>query len=143
VSSGVWDDDGKAFRGVHIEAWREAFYAKHTGDSADAKKKAFQRIRKDMADARRMKVQDDVYLSTDPTIQTDVMLRRDKRDNLKNVPMQKPNEAGQTGQMSKTCPVSRPGLGNYPTLKEIGGTCPADTKVLSQNAFSLGSGSIN
>lgn len=80
ASSGIWDDDGKAFRGVHIEAWREAFYAKHTGDSADAKKKAFQRVRKDMADAGRMKVQDDVYLSTDPTVQTDVMLRRDKRD---------------------------------------------------------------
>lgn len=57
--------------------------------------------------------------------------------------MQKPNEAGQTGQVSKTCPVSRLGLSNYPTLKEIGGTCPADTKVLSQNAFSLGSSPMN
>jgi hypothetical protein len=93
---------------VHVEAWREAFYAKHTGDNADAKKKAFQRVRKDLTDTDRMKVQDDVYLTTDPNIQTDIMLRRDIAGQAKKCPDAETDEAGQAGQMSKTCPVSRP-----------------------------------
>ena len=28
---------------LHVEAWRSLFYARHTGDSEDSKKKAFQR----------------------------------------------------------------------------------------------------
>lgn len=66
---GVWDDAGAIFRGVHVEQWRGAFYSKHTGDSADAKKKAFQRARTDLVGVGDMKVEDDVYLVTDSAIQ--------------------------------------------------------------------------
>ena len=80
TQSGIWDDDGGAFRGVNVDDWRKTFYAKHTGDNADAKKKAFQRVRNAMADAGHVKVQDDVYLISDTAIQTAIMIEWDKRD---------------------------------------------------------------
>ena len=46
---------------VGIESWRDAFYARHTGDNAGAKKKAFQRCRKDLVDGKVASVQDDQY----------------------------------------------------------------------------------
>jgi hypothetical protein len=76
--NGIWEDG--VFRGVHIDHWRDEFYAKHTGDSQDAKKRAFLRVRKDMTENGKLIVQDDVYLIRDPAIQTEIMLRRDKRD---------------------------------------------------------------
>jgi hypothetical protein len=96
VESGVWDDGG-AFRGVHVEDWRTAFYAKHTGDSAEAKKKAFQRARKAMADAGKVKVQDDVYLLIDPAIQIAIMLLRDERDIVGQNGKRLGGEAGSSG----------------------------------------------
>jgi hypothetical protein len=78
VKNGIWDDD--AFRGVHVDDWRTSFYVKHTGDTADTKRKAFQRVRKDMTENGRMTVENDVYLILDGAIQTVIMLRRDKRD---------------------------------------------------------------
>jgi hypothetical protein len=78
VKSGIWDDG--AFRGVHLDEWRVYFYAKHTGDTADAKRKAFQRVRKDMTENGRMTAENNVYLILDGAIQTKIMLRRDKRD---------------------------------------------------------------
>ncbi|MCL7744357.1 helicase RepA family protein [Guyparkeria hydrothermalis] len=38
------------FMTVRLEAWRHAFYAKHTGDSRDTKNKAFNRMRAALAD---------------------------------------------------------------------------------------------
>jgi hypothetical protein len=78
VQNGIWDDG--AFRGVHVERWRVEFYAKHTGDTQEAKKKAFQRVRSDMTASERMTVQDNVYLIYDSTIQMEIILQRDKRD---------------------------------------------------------------
>jgi hypothetical protein len=78
VAHGVWDGD--AFRGVHVDQWRQFFYAKHTGDTAEAKKKAFQRVRVNMVNVGLLVVQDDVYLTSDGAIQMGIMLRRDKRD---------------------------------------------------------------
>jgi hypothetical protein len=78
AAKGSWEDG--AFRGVHVEVWRDAFYAKHTGDSADAKKKAFQRVRRDLVEAGQMTVTDDVYFSKDVAVQMSIVLERDKRD---------------------------------------------------------------
>jgi hypothetical protein len=78
VKSGIWDDG--VFRGVHVDDWRTSFYVKHTGDTADTKRKAFQRVRKDMTENGRMTAENDVYLILDGGIQMGIMLRRDKRD---------------------------------------------------------------
>ncbi len=66
ATNGVWD--GGAFLGLHVDDWRPAFYAKHTGDTPDAKKKAFQRARGDLVKLKKMTVQDDVYLPSDSTL---------------------------------------------------------------------------
>lgn len=71
---GVWDDEGKVFRGVHIEHWRDSFYAKHTGDNAETKRKAFQRARSDLTGSGDMTVQDDIYLVADREVQTAVFM---------------------------------------------------------------------
>jgi hypothetical protein len=46
---------------VHLERWREAFYAVHTGDNLGAKKKAFQRAREDLVERGYISVADDLY----------------------------------------------------------------------------------
>ena len=81
---GVWDDG--AFRGVHLDHWRDAFYLKHTGDTTEAKKKAFQRVRADLAEAGRIEATDNTYLIKDPAIQLAILMHRDKRDNAGQVP---------------------------------------------------------
>jgi len=78
AENGIWDDGG--FRGVHVDDWRDAFYSKHTGDSPDAKRKAFQRVRRDLVEAGQMLATDDVYLVRDAGIQMAIMMQRDKRD---------------------------------------------------------------
>ncbi len=78
AANGVWEDG--AFRGVHVDDWRNAFYSKHTGDSAEAKRKAFQRVRRDLVESGYMTVSDDVYLTRDEGIQVAIMMQRDKRD---------------------------------------------------------------
>lgn len=84
MEHGVWDDG--AFRGVHLDHWRNAFYLKHTGDTTEAKKKAFQRVRADLAEAGRIEATDDTYLIKDPAIQLAIVMHRDKRDNSGQVP---------------------------------------------------------
>ena len=78
AKNGVWDDG--AFRGVHVDHWRETFYAKHTGDNASTKRQAFSRVRKELAENRQVSVENDVYLSADPAAQMAIMMQRDKRD---------------------------------------------------------------
>jgi hypothetical protein len=46
---------------VSLEQWRAAFYARHTGDSSDAKKKAFQRVREALVERELIEVADDRY----------------------------------------------------------------------------------
>ena len=75
---GVWDDG--AFRGVHVEAWRHVFYAKHTGDNPATKRQAFSRVRQGLVENGQMIVNDDVYLTKDPGVQMAIILDRDRRD---------------------------------------------------------------
>ena len=57
---GTLNPDG-AFAGLHLSHWRDHFYRKHTGDSIDTKRRAFNRARKDLVEMHRFKVEDDVY----------------------------------------------------------------------------------
>lgn len=65
AGKGLLDAAGN-FTGLHLEAWRESFYRISTADTQDAKKKAFQRIRKDLAADGLVTVADDVYRVTEP-----------------------------------------------------------------------------
>lgn len=76
--TGVWEDG--SFRGVRVDDWRKAFNTKHSGDTQEAKKKAFQRARNDLLKAGQLLVQDDVYLITDPSKIMEIMVARDNRD---------------------------------------------------------------
>ncbi len=107
-----WKND--IFQGLHVEAWRGPFYARHTADTADGKRKAFQRVRADLVALGQMTVEDDVYTATDRGVKAAISLQRDMRDiagQFENVPVQKPEIAGQAGQMPKACPASRPDWG--------------------------------
>lgn len=63
--NGLWTGEGGSFRGVHVDHWRDAFYAKHTGDSSAAKRKAFHRVRTELVNSGTMDVESDVYLVAD------------------------------------------------------------------------------
>lgn len=65
AGEGLLDAAGN-FTGLHLVAWRESFYRISTSDTQDAKKKAFQRIRKDLAADGLITVSDDVYRVTEP-----------------------------------------------------------------------------
>ena len=78
AEKGIWD--GTGFKGVDVEDWRETFYRKHTGDSVEAKRKAFLRVRKDMTDSGRMTATDDVYLCKDTAVNLAILFQRDKWD---------------------------------------------------------------
>lgn len=101
---GIWD--GGAFRGLHVDDWRPAFYAKHTGDNEQSKQRVFNRARADLVDRKRMIVQNDVYLPTDGDLIDAVLdwasrarTNRTDRTNAGLVQPQKPEQDGQTGQM--------------------------------------------
>ncbi|HET8597730.1 MAG TPA: AAA family ATPase [Castellaniella sp.] len=63
-------DDGGRFIGLHLEAWREAFYKTATGDTAAAKQKAFARARRDLVAESLAVVDNDTYrvITPDATI---------------------------------------------------------------------------
>ena len=63
---GLLDADGN-FIGLHLEAWRTVFYAMSPADNPEAKKKAFQRARKDLVNDRLATVVNDVYRVTIPS----------------------------------------------------------------------------
>lgn len=46
---------------IHLEDWRHVFYAGHTGDTTEAKKKAFQRVRDALVKDGDLAVTDDLY----------------------------------------------------------------------------------
>lgn len=134
IAHGQWDGNG--FRGVHVDHWREAFYVKHTGDNADAKRKAFQRVRNDLVAAGAMTVSDDVYLTTNAAVQMAIIMGPrpapqpsgtcgTERDIGENVPVQKPETAGHAGHVPKACPAVPPGLGHVRQEKEDNAECPA------------------
>jgi hypothetical protein len=78
AAQGFWEDG--AFRGVRIDAWRDAFYAKHTGENVETKKKAFQRVRKSLLDDGHIEIKKNIGFSHDAVIQSLIMQERDKRD---------------------------------------------------------------
>ena len=78
IANGVWEQD--AFRGVELEDWRVAFYAKHHGDNQGSKNTAFLRARDGLIKAKRLSVHDDLYLIADPSQVMEIMIHRDKRD---------------------------------------------------------------
>lgn len=57
---GTLDSDGN-FAGLHVEDWRQPFYDASTSDSADGKKKAFQRARDKLVEEGKLTVQRDIY----------------------------------------------------------------------------------
>lgn len=65
AGNGMLDAAGN-FIGLHLEAWRDSFYRISTADTQDAKKKAFQRIRKDLAADGLATVANDIYRVTEP-----------------------------------------------------------------------------
>lgn len=46
---------------LHLEEWRPIFYRRHTGDNKEAKRKAFERTRKNLVKKGMLSVSDDVY----------------------------------------------------------------------------------
>jgi len=85
---GIWNrgEDGKeTFAGLHVEDWRDAFYAKHTGDSLDGKRKAFQRVRDDLIEGDHLRVESDIYTVVGHAIHTRLNLSRNAgRDDGEN-----------------------------------------------------------
>lgn len=78
AARGIWTNG--TFMGVLVEEWRSQFYAKHTGDTQEAKRKAFLRVRNDLVNSRRISVNDDVYRLDDTGFEIEISLRRDNLD---------------------------------------------------------------
>jgi hypothetical protein len=51
-------------KGVHLNIWRQTFYEGHTGETTDAKRKAFTRGRNDLVARGIVAVHDDIYSRT-------------------------------------------------------------------------------
>lgn len=78
AQNGVWNDG--AFRGVKLDDWRVEFYAKHTGENVNAKRQAFLRARKELAEVGKLLPKDDLDLWSDAGVQMAIIMQRDKRD---------------------------------------------------------------
>lgn len=74
IAGGIWE--GGQLIGVPREEWREAFYRKHSGESPDAKRKAFNRVLPDLQGLGRIIVEDDVFRWNDPAIMSTIAVRR-------------------------------------------------------------------
>ena len=57
---GGFDDEGR-FNGLHLSQWRPVFYRVSPADSDTAKKKAFERARKDLIELGRIEVENNIY----------------------------------------------------------------------------------
>jgi hypothetical protein len=66
------------FVGLHLSHWRDYFYRKHTGDTIDTKRRAFNRARKDLVELRKFKVEDDIYHPDGEFSAFDVAMYTDK-----------------------------------------------------------------
>jgi len=65
---------------IELEAWRTAFYAKHTGDNPASKRQAFKRGRDALVDQRLIEAENDVYRCIDPAMRLDINMTRKQRD---------------------------------------------------------------
>jgi hypothetical protein len=76
-------EEGGTYSGqfaVHIDAWRKAAYAGGIADTADAKKKAFQRTRTSLLASGDVKCNDDLYWFADAGKQNSAsLLNTEKR----------------------------------------------------------------
>lgn len=77
-ASGELTEAGEV-RGVHVEDWRDAFYAGATADTQDGKKRAFQRARGDLCGAGLATVEADFYRPTDPALRLRIVQAIRKR----------------------------------------------------------------
>lgn len=75
IKSGIWNDEG--FAGLHLDDWRPAFYAIHSGDNTDTKKRAFSRSRDSLSKDGLVAVRGDIYLWNDEGIVFAISMRRD------------------------------------------------------------------
>lgn len=109
AGNGTLDAAGN-FIGLHLEAWRDSFYRISTADTQDAKKKAFQRIRKDLAADGLVTVANDVYRVTEPAtsireVQFAHAARYRDTGQRRDIAGTSPDhQAGQAGHVSLTCP---------------------------------------
>lgn len=82
---GKLNDKGE-FDGLHIDQWRDVYYAKSTADGQDNKRKSFERDRKSAVERKQMKVSNDVYSlsgsseADNPFISLDIKVGQDKQD---------------------------------------------------------------
>lgn len=117
---GELDEDGN-FIGLGVEAWRLYFYQISTADTPEAKKKAFQRSRKDLTADGLMTVKNDIYRTTNPGISIQepqfkaaALLRRDtgqagqSRDNTGTCPDHERDIPGHTPLGVSRCPDGAP-----------------------------------
>ena len=51
---------------VSLENWREVFYRRATQDTAEAKRKAFERARKELVNKSLLEVDEDIYALKSP-----------------------------------------------------------------------------
>ena len=100
---GVADESGELL-GVHLEDWRKAFYSTSTGDTSEAKKKAFQRARNNLVAAGLAVALDDHYMPTEPALRMQIAAAIRNRD------------TGRDRDIAGTCPGAwyRDGTGHNP-----------------------------
>lgn len=112
VAHGRWDRAG--FAGLHVSDWRDPFYARHTGDNTEAKKKAFQRARRDLVTAGQLTVINGVYLTSNQDVIDEISMARASgttgtyRDIVPECPDVEAQDAGTTGTRAYKpvpCPV--------------------------------------
>ena len=87
IKSGIWNDEG--FAGLHLDDWRPALYAIHSGDNTDTKKRVFSRSRDSLSKDGLVAVRGDIYLWNDEGIVFAISMRRDTgqgRDNSGTCP---------------------------------------------------------
>jgi len=65
---------------IELEAWRAAFYARHTGDNTASKRQAFKRGRDALVDKGLIEAENDVYRCIDPAMRLVINLNRKQRD---------------------------------------------------------------
>lgn len=127
LKHGVWD--GTELKGLHVKEWRKEFYSRHTGNTPEAKRRAFNRARKSLIESGVLTARDDIYLPTDQGLLMDLAsqkLERDKRDSPGQM-VQCPDaemeaSAGQTGQMPIGMSGVPPSTGNVEVKSAPGRT---------------------
>jgi len=92
VNSDIKSDDG--FSWVSLDGWRDEFYAMHTADNTDAKRKAFGRARKDLQTANLIAVANNEYRWIDEAVAMEITKKR------------KGGTSGTARDKSAKCPVA-------------------------------------